>query len=135
MKITWRVGFMAAAADAPWWQRRLRPGYAHCWAARFVDEGLWLWVEWTPEAILFGHAGPAMMSRAMFAAHEVLEWDYAPDPGPMPLRPILAIHQCASLVSHAIGIRPRPAATPWWLSCAMQQRNARVLIPGKEPAP
>lgn len=126
--IRWHVGFLAAREDSPWWQRRLRPGYAHCWAAREIDTDLWLWVEWTPEAVLFGHAGRSMIHRACMYAHEVLVWEYEAPPGPPPVRPILALHHCASLVSHAVGIRPRPLATPWWLACALRRRGARVLM-------
>lgn len=125
---TWRVGFMAAKEDCSWWQRwLLKPGYAHCWAAKWIDANLWMWVEWTPAQVLFGFASDRMVEAVQAAAHEVLEWQPA-EPAIHPRRPLLALHHCASLVSHTIGLRPRPLATPWWLACALRRRGATRLM-------
>jgi hypothetical protein len=131
---TWVVGFREAAEDASWWMRWLRHGYAHCWGAKQIDRDLWLWVEWTPAAILFGLAGSAMLDRAMASSHEVLALEVAETAIP-PVRPVLALHHCASLVSHTVGIRPRTLATPWWLRCALRRRGARVLIGPEQESP
>lgn len=125
--VVWWVGFVDAA-DVAWWQRWLRPGYRHCWAAREIDANLWMLVEWTPERVVFGLANAPLMQRYAAQAHEVLVWvDPVNDP-PTLRRPVLAIHQCASIVSHVMGIRPRPFATPWWLACAMRRLGASSLV-------
>lgn len=122
----WVVGFMAQAGRPAWYQRLLRPGYAHCWAAKWLASDLWLWVEWTPERLIFGMAGDALVCRAMGAAHEVLRFEQ-PEDAPHPPRPVLALHHCASIVSHAIGLRPKPWATPWRLRCALLRRGAQRI--------
>ena len=129
----WRVGFMALADKAAWYQRLLRPGYAHCWAAKWIGEDLWLWVEWTPERMLFGLASDAMVKDATAAAHEVVELWQAVTRA-YPPRPVLALHHCASIVSHTIGIRPKPWATPWSLRCALHRLGARSITAQQEIA-
>lgn len=131
--IHWRVGFCDAEDVSPW-QRLLKPGYRHCWGARELDEGCWMWVEWTPERVIYGIALPGLIDRCTAAAHEVLLWVDRVEDDPYPRRPLLALHHCASILSHTMGVRPRPLATPWWLRCALLKRGAQVLMPAKEPA-
>ncbi len=132
LRPTWAVGFMRATEAASWWQRRLlRRGYAHCWATRPLDldgEGIWLWVEWVPDCVIFGLASTETVERAIGAAFEVVEWRQDLTAEGAPRRPILAWHQCVTLVAHTIGRRPRPLATPWWLRCALLRDGGRPMV-------
>jgi hypothetical protein len=141
----WLVGFVPAVPSSPWWMRKLlRPGYAHCWAARPIDRdgtGLWLWAEWTPERLLFGLASDALVGEACEGATEVVRWrqDLTAEGGPV--RPILAMHHCVTQVGHTVGLRPRHFATPWWLRCALLAAGGSVVVrpeksqPSPEPRP
>lgn len=122
----WHVGFVAA--DERWWQRLLRPGYAHCWAAREIDTGLWLWVEWTPSRVIFGLASAELVGKAAAHATEVLVWEAAEAAGPRAARPAFGLWHCATLAAHVMGLRLRPFATPWALACALRRQGARPLM-------
>lgn len=125
----WRVGFQAAAAPATrWWQRWLRHGYAHVWAARRMWRGVWLWVEWTPERLLLGVCGPDLVRRASLSAHEVLvfEANLHGEPRRFGL-PAPHLLNCVTLVADALGIRVPPWCTPWGLACVLRRRGAFSL--------
>ncbi|MBW8268294.1 hypothetical protein [Caldovatus aquaticus] len=134
----WRIGFLAAAEPATgWWQRLLRPGYAHVWASRRLWRGLWLWAEWTPERIILGVCGPDLVRRASVAAHEVLVFDAGVAGEPRRWR--LAwphLLDCVTLVADTVGVRVPPWCTPWRLRCALRRRGAFPLRrPGRGGVP
>lgn len=125
----WRIGFLAAAAPATgWWQRLLRPGYAHVWAARRLWRGLWLWAEWTPERIILGVCGPELVRRASRGAHQVLIFDGTVEGERRHLRlPLPHLLHCVTLVADVTGVRVPPWCTPWRLACALRRRGAFPL--------
>lgn len=139
MRPSWVVGFVEAVPSSPWWMRRLlRRGYAHCWAARCIDHdgaGLWLWAEWTPERLLLGLANHDLVRRSMAGSHELVGWrqDLAAEGGPV--RPILAFHQCVTLVAHTVGLRPPSLSTPWRFRCALLRAGGCVLLRPDPPTP
>jgi hypothetical protein len=126
----WRVGFLDSP-EPTLAQRLLRPGYRHCWAAKAICPDIWLWVEWTPERLIFGLASDELVQDAEREAGLVLEV-LQPDDAPAPVRPVFALQHCAAVVSHAIGFRPAPWVTPYRLARALSRAGARAI---REPAP
>jgi hypothetical protein len=125
------VGFRPAAADAHPFQALLRRGYAHCWMAREIDTGLWLWLEWTPERLVHGLVHAELVTEEMDRCSEVLGLAW---PGPGGLRPREArglprpaLCCCVSVVADAIGLRVPLWATPWRLSGALRSHGAWVI--------
>ncbi len=127
----WYVGFCPILGRPQLVQRLLREGYAHCWAARRIDQNLWYWVEWTPERLILGLCDDALVLRASGGATEVLAITLAED-APAPRRPQLALHHCATIVSHVVGLRAKPWATPWALRCALLRAGAFAVVPSSQ---
>ena len=130
----WYAGFAPIIGQPQLVQRFLKAGYAHCWACKQIDANLWYWVEWTPERLILGLCDDQLVLRASGAATEVLAI-LQPDDRPGPRRPVFALQHCASIVSHAIGFRPRPWATPWSVRCALLRAGAFAVVPALTEPP
>jgi hypothetical protein len=124
----WVIGFRGAIPGAtPWWARWLRRGYVHCWAARRLWSGAWLWVEWTPERLVVGVCTPDLVRRAAAGADRVLLYRAADGAARRVSLPQPGFIHCAQLVAQAVGVRlwwP----TPYGLACALTARGARLLL-------
>jgi len=126
----WVVGFRSLPDGArPWWVRllRLRDGFHHCWAARCISPGFWLWVEWTPDRLVLGVTEPSLVRRAVAAADLVLLFRAAAGDARRVSLPQPAMLHCAVLVAQAVGLRL------WWptphgLACALRARGAVPLL-------
>jgi hypothetical protein len=129
--MTCLVGFMALAPDAHPLTVLLRSGHTHCWMAREIDAGLWLWLEWTPDRLVHGLVAPAIVTRQMEDSASVL---HLPWPGPAGLasgaarrrfpRPVIS---CVTVIADALGLPLPPWATPWRLACALRKHGARAI--------
>lgn len=126
---TWRIGFVGAVpGEVRWWQWLLRPGFVHCWAARRLSPGVWLWIEWVPHRLVCNLVTAAHVRRCSVAAAALAVW-HAPAEGGerRARRPMLSLHHCATTVAHALGVGLRAPGTPWSLACALRRRGAVLL--------
>jgi hypothetical protein len=112
--------------DGYWWQRWLRPGFAHCWAARRFADGIWTWLEWGPQGILLANVTEEFLLEREAEASLVLEVEVAEGGRVRRPVPLPALHHCASLCAHVARLR-LALPTPWRLACALRRRGARVL--------
>lgn len=127
--VTWWVGFMARAVDGGWWSRRLRPGYTHCWAARRLWAGCWLWVEWNHNGVTVGPITAAGVARMVGLATEVVvvrrERSHLPQRWHLPR---FGMMHCSVLLGHMLGLRRY--ATPWRVRREVVALGGRVIRSG-----
>lgn len=132
-RVLWWVGFMAAVpGERLWWHRLLRPGYVHCWAARRLWAGNWLWLEWSHNGLTHGLISGVAVQRMVRAAHEVVvirRPRVRDDAAPM--WPRFGMLHCSILLGHALGLR---GWTPWRLRREVVASGGRVIRPADEDA-
>lgn len=126
----WRVGFTDQARQVPrLYQRLLRPGYRHCWAARRICKRLWIYVEWTSDRLIAGLVTPEFVRSQSLAATSVLVWE-GPEHGGVrgAHAPLVGLVHCSTTTAHVLGLPGRAGITPWLLACALRRRGAAMLM-------
>lgn len=118
----WFIAFRESS-DPRWWQRRLKPGFRHCFAFSFDPVAqMWLVFDPTLDATYLRYCEAERIPAITERCHVILKVLVNTETKVVRPRPVLScVTQCAQLVG-----LDSLVVTPWQLFCALSKRGATI---------